>query len=1124
MIKGSNTYRLIVLWLSLLLNTAAMAGTADTMARPQHYKPQGTGLARVSGTHRFNRALYGGNTGFRAEAGDLPEFALYMPGMGGNLQLELRTGHKVKRLTDADSVTTEYRPGAMVYTIKDSWLGGGSLQLYVMAAYRSEALVMQVSAEGIPANVTLGLVYGGASGQRFSRDGDIGADPESSFNLKPEHCAGNRFIIHNNTATIDFTVKKENKTLKAILPEDARWALDSFATGQPYLRGSVSLYNNKTAYLLLENAATGKHDTYKEAIKAFEDAAQDRLALANRVQVFTPDSFINVLGGMLAVAADAIYESPTYLHGAVAWRMRLNAWRGAYAADPLGWHDRARSHFSSYALSQVTEPLTGPVVADTALGMARQLEKMGTAMFSSGYICRNPNGDIRPHHYDMNLVFIDQLLNHFLWTGDTAYVREMWPVLQRHLAWEKRNFDADDDGLYDAYACIWASDALQYNGGAVTHASAYNYRANKTAARLAVLLGEDKMPFEREAEKIHNAIRLALWLPHLGSYAEYRDNLGLRNVHPAAGLWTIYHTLDAAVPDAFQAWQAMEYVNRAIPHIPVNVSGAGHTGYLLATSNWQPYTWSVNNVALAENLHTALAYWQAGRNKEAGELWHTALFESMCLGTSPGNFGQLSYYDAARGELYRDFADPVGMAARSLVEGLFGIRPDALNDTLYIRPGFPDSWMHAAIQLPDINTSFKRTASEDRYQITSRLKSMRHVALRLPVRRTGIQSVTLNGKPVTYRLESAIDKPLLVIEIEVQQHNDIRIQWSGKPLAVLAAPDTAAPGERIQLKLKGAAIVTVYDPQGMLKDTLRHAGGMQATVVNVNAWATLFVQLRQDGLQWWQPVSIAIRDTPAVKQYRPEVQKAYVINMDAAFNDKVTQLFNQRYESPRWPYPTLQLPVQGIGNWCYPKVKPGLDDTGLRKLAAKSGTVAVSRALAFRTPADTTTNNICFTSLWDNYPDSVTVPLLGKGKYLALLLCGTTNPMQSQLENGRITVYYKDGSSSVLHLRNPDNWWPVEQDYQDNGLAFTLPVAPPQRLHLKDGKVYDGLLPDESYTKLKGYSNRMIEGGAATILYMPLDQSKELQKLCLRTVANEVVIGLMGISVIETTAKDTNFN
>ena len=90
------------------------------------------------------------------------------------------------------------------------------------------------------------------------------------------------------------------------------------------------------------------------------------------------------------------------------------------------------------------------------------------------------------------------------------------------------------------------------------------------------------------------------------------------------------------------------------------------TLYTLSTTNWQPYTWSLNNVVLAENLHMALAYWQGGRNEEAYKLWKSSLVESMYLGASPGNFQQLSFYDAIRGELYRDFADPVGLAARSL--------------------------------------------------------------------------------------------------------------------------------------------------------------------------------------------------------------------------------------------------------------------------------------------------------------------------------------------------------------------------------------------------------------------------------------------------------------------------
>lgn len=106
----------------------------------------------------------------------------------------------------------------------------------------------------------------------------------------------------------------------------------------------------------------------------------------------------------------------------------------------------------------------------------------------------------------MNLVYIDELLWHLNWTGDLNYARKIFPVIKRHLQWEKQTFDPDNDHLYDAYCCIWASDALQYNGGEVTHSSAYNYRSNKMAAEIAEKLGEDPTPYKKEAEGILEAI------------------------------------------------------------------------------------------------------------------------------------------------------------------------------------------------------------------------------------------------------------------------------------------------------------------------------------------------------------------------------------------------------------------------------------------------------------------------------------------------------------------------------------------------------------------------------------------------------------------------------------------
>lgn len=1086
------------------------------VTRDFHYEPQGKDLVKVSGKHRFNRALYGSNSGFRVEAGDLPEFALYMPGMGGNLKFELQKAGNNKPIINADSIQVIYRAGSMNYVIKDSWLDKGEIQLHVLALMEGEGIIVKIETKDIPSDTKLVSIFGGAGGKKFSRDGDIGADPESSFDLKPEYCEENIYDIKQHIFTLAFHVKKENALLKGIFPPNTNLEEVYFKKPeQPYLKASQLISSNDIYYYLIENAATNTHSDYDQLDALFKETEATRLQLASRITIQTPDSFVNTLGGTLAIAADAIYESPSYLHGAVAWRMRLNAWRGAYAADPLGWHDRAVSHFSSYAKSQLTEPQEGPVVADTALGMARQLEKLGTSMFSSGYICRNPNGDLRPHHYDMNLVFIDQLLEHFKWTGDTSYMRAMWPLIQRHLAWEKRNFDADNNGLYDAYACIWASDALQYNGGDVAYSSAYNYKANKMAAQIAAILKENATLYLEEAKKIHNAIRFVLWLPHLGSYAEYRDNTASCNLHAAAGLWTIYHTLDSEVPDAFQAYQALQYIDHDIPHIPVLATGLKDTGlFVLSTTNWQPYTWSVNNVALAENLHTSLAYWQGGRAASAFKLWKGALMESMLLGTSPGNFNQLSFYDAMRGELYRDFADPIGMAARSLVEGLFGIQPNALDGVLNIKPGFPEDWDHASLHVPDIDIDYITEGKSEFYYITNRFPNQLSVKLTIPAKSLDVIELTLDGQPISFTWTRAIGKPFLEIPLGKIKAGVVKVRWSEKAFQQMPYEFTVSNNATLKCKFDNTIILDVLDSQKIFSKLKIQSHSLKGTVHKENEYGTFFVKLSGDNIVWWQPVNLTFKKKE-IKEEKIEINTCQEIDLTSFYNATVTSIFKQKYLSPRSSNPTLQLPVQGIGNWCYPKIDPIIDDAGFRRRAANNnGSFILDNGARFKTPIQNMFNNIVFTSLWDNYPDSMSIPLEGKGKYLSLMMAGSTNPMQSQMENGRVIVYYQDGSSTTLSLRNPENWWPIEQDYYEDGYAFHLNATPPTRIHLKDGTIYNGFAPESMYSKLKGYSERMIEGGAATVLYLKIEKHKKIKSLTLKATTSEVVIGLMAVSII----------
>ncbi|HEX7902404.1 MAG TPA: DUF4450 domain-containing protein [Chitinophagaceae bacterium] len=1115
--------------------------------RIARYQPEGNDIVITNGDRRFTRALYGTNTAFRMEAGDLPEFAMYMPGMGGNLRFALQTAGKRKWLIEAQKIKAIYRAGSMLYEIEDGILGNGKLFIAVLALSNAEGMVLKIRSENITADLQLVWIYGGASGKKFSRDGDVGADPESSFYLKPENCVDNRYQLLKEKFILTYgtgkvlteeeryeiqtkpgsqlvgEIPKNAKQITGVYPapssaiiidasglEQAFNPVDS-VTKTRCISGRL-LLKNKEEYFLFHNTAT---PVFKTTEQEFNDAETARKKLANRIKINTPDKYLNTLGGTLSVAADAIWEEPTYMHGAIAWRMRLPGWRGAYVADPLGWHDRAKIHFEAYAKSQLTTAATSGVVMDTALNLARHLEKVGTQLFSDGYITRNPNGYVGAHHYDMNLVFIDQLLNHFNYTGDTGYVKKMWPLLKRHLAWEKKNFDADGDGLFDAYAAIWASDALQYSGGGVTHSSAYNYRANKEAAGLAKLIGEDGTVYEREATKILKAINKNLWMADKGWYAEYKDLLGNKLLHPSAALWTIYHAIDSKVPDIFQAYQSLRYIDQHIPHIPIKAKGWDEKDlYMLSETNWQPYTWSLNNVVFAENLHTALAYWQGNRNEEAFKLWRSTLLETMYLGSGPGNFQQLSFYDAIRGELYRDFADGIGMTARTLVEGLFGIQPDALGGKLVIRPGFPSAWGSASIQTPDISFDFVRSGDKETYTIKQNTDRNLSLQLIIPALKDNISQILVNGKPVKWAaVSNAMGKPAVEIKLPAVQNYIVAIDWKGNKINQLFYRKQLYNYERFVAGTKLLSGYELYDPQEVLKEVSRGNGFFSARFKSRGGHKTFFIKTKQGVFAWWQPVNIYIIEQFSaleIKKINKET-KFEKIDLALSFNDSVTQIFKNKYLSPRPVSPTLQLPVQGIGNWAYNSVQVNISDSGLRAKAGLKNEFITSTNVPFQTPGATGSKNIVFTSLWDNYPDSVIISLNGTASKAYFLMAGTTNPMQSRIENGEIIINYTDGTSEYMSLRNPENWWPIEQDYYVDGYAFTTDVPKPLRIALKTGKE---ILADYKYSSIRGFSNFGIDGGAATVLDLPLNNEKKLKNLVLKAIANDVVIGLMGVTLV----------
>jgi hypothetical protein len=1211
---GAHRRLLVAMLMSMALISVIKAQAAPNfagkIARPLHYYPNRGDFVVENGKEFFNRPLYGTNTAFRADAGDKPEILLYLPGRGGNLRIGIKTAAGAKWLNDAASIVTRYRPGSMLYDIRDPLLGDGMLHLAVLAMSTAEGLVMRAELHGTATPLELVWAYGGGNGARLSRNGDIGTDriPMSEyFQFKPEYAGNQTFSVQENT----FALQGKRANIVGLVSPDAKLAVadgmkwtslvDLLASaGQktklPVLVGQAMLQPQQPLYLSLERVGAGTES--QEAAKpstfiaanlpqVFEASEQHRRAIAERVIVNTPDPYINAAVPALNVAMDGVWDESqgVFMHGAVAWRNKLLGWRGPYSGDALGWHDRTRRHLMNWLPKQNTKPSPDfPFPQDANVNFARNEPMLHT------------DGDLTNSHYDMNLVAIDVLFRHFLWTGDIAFAREVWPVVERHMAWERRcfrrPFGPDKLPLYEAYACIWASDDLQYNGGGVTHSSAYNYYHNKMAARMAKLLGKDGSSYEREAELIHKTMRRELWLADRGWFAEWKDLLGLQLVHPNDGVWTFYHTIDSEVPSPREAWQMTRFIDTQIPHIPIQGPGVLGGNYTLSTTSWMPYAWSINNVVMAEASHTALGYWQAGRSDEAFRLFKGLLLDSMYQGLCPGNVGMTTYFDMARGESQRDFADAVGTTSRTLVEGLFGVKPDALAGELRVRPGFPADWNHTSIRHPDFTIAFRRQNLTDTYTIESGFPKPMALRLNIAARRDSIASVTVNGGAARWKpVEDAIGLPRIEIRSAAVPRQQVVIIWKGEKPENASAPAVVAKGAEIRAQFGRAKLREVADPQQALTGLKVGPASFRAIATGTMGHRSVFARVQQGQLSWWVPVTLEIRPayevvqsqqqdanhiwfavrnntatainrmvtmrsgvqmvssqlkTPALgasdeislpaKGLMPgsnrvavdlgngkfvegvvtnwmlnagDATKWEAVNLTPVFNDKVTRIFQNEYSAPRSAYVSLAVPKQGIGSWVHWDEKFEVDDSGLRAVADQhQGRLILPQGIPLQTPGAGDARNIAFTSQWDNFPREITVPLSGKASHAYFLMAGSTNWMQSRFDNGDVIVTYSDGSTERLALHNPTTWWPIDQDYKIDDFAFRRPEPIPPRVNLKSGDVR---VLDPATFKGKGGK---VPGGAATVLDLPLHPQKELKSLTVRSLANEVVIGLMAATLV----------
>ena len=143
--------------------------------------------------------------------------------------------------------------------------------------------------------------------------------------------------------------------------------------------------------------------------------------------------------------------------------------------------------------------------------------------------------------------------------------------------------------------------------------------------------------------------------------------------------------------------------------------------------------------------------------------------------------------------------------------------------------------------------------------------------------------------------------------------------------------------------------------------------------------------------------------------------------------------------------------------------------------------------------APTPNRNVAFASLWDNWPAQVTVPVNQSAGAVWLLVAGSTQPLQGRIANSVVHFRYADGVEERLELVPPLNFrmlcpW-IGADYNPVADAFVLGDTSPLMVQLG------------SNCRAMLYGWRLRAG-------------VKLKEVTLEALSQEVVVGLMGVSLM----------
>lgn len=1099
-----------------IIFTWATLNSFVVLAQPtKSYTVENGSITGINTGRYNNRPLYINNTNAFVLAGDQPIARMAKDQfLYGTFMAGIQRNGKTKWLQNCNEIRSFYSAGTMKWEVSDNDFPGLKITLEIVPMASTTGMAVHAVAEGVVQGDSLIWAFGGAKWfekQNLSWKFDVMGQPELlDWGFVPGECKDNLVKIDGRNYTVslmDSTNQKSYFNVDGTCSDNSKTFVgdasalnsgnrfnQSKTKSLPVLNGKIPLETGKSIYWAFE--AFNENETVDIAAtenpeNAFAEGKKRTDSFKNRLKINTPDPYLNAIAQASVAAVDGTWYPPVFVHGGMQWNNRFPGWRTIFGGTMYGWHDRVKAEAQFYTNSQVKLSDKKEAKADSVSLLTEQ--HADSRFYGVGRIQHDQK------FYNMQTQFFDQIVEEYRWTNDPELVKFFREALELHLIWVRDCFDPDGDGVYESYINTWPSDSQWYNGGGSAEETSYAYRGHLAAKDMARNAGdaESEKYHSQMLEKISKGFFEKLWIREKGHSGAYREQGGHERLHTDPWLYSIFLPIDAGLTTPLQAIESVYYSEWALQNDKLPYGGRQ-----VWTSNWVPGIWSVRELWPGDNYHLALSYFQAGLPDDGYDIFRGTFLRTAFNHLSPGNLG------GVQGGV--DFGDCVHTFSRTLVSGLFGYQPDYPNGKVRIAPQLPTHWNNVSIELPDFSIAYKR--NEGTYTWSVKLKSAATLELFLPVQTDEIKEVTVNGKQVEWTLTPAAGRSFCLIVLPNADVAEVVIKTEKQlpfyPPLLLEGNS----GEVLSFSAKDAQIEWVQDNQHVLENMKIQGGTFTGKLIGMKGFHTVFAWVKAGNAKQLRVYRIKINDPAGDKKeaarFVNEIPASAIfenINISSRFNADVTTIYKQKYLSPRPNTVSVSLGTDGYSPWTFwhwKSLPPEIKTDKVNSLLDAANRLNTPQGVPFEWNQGE--KNIAFTSIWDNYPSKIDFPVNKTGDAVWFLVSGSTNVMQCRIANAVIRLNYADGVVDSLELIPPVNYWNLStidshatapgqgsrNDYAAEADRFCMPAKLPETVQLG-------------------------ENCRAMLLNLKLRSGVELKSVSLETLSQEVVVGLMGITIMK---------